>query len=609
VLLKIHARFLAYSVFLLSLLFTIYSIFLFVTGQRILPLIALPIMFAAIAYLYCYHEDKLSQKRFSSPSNLNLSVFFLPLSILIIILFVLNGRPILYYICSLLCIIGVCFLILKSNHNNFIYILIFIIILSQIFSTFLYFKYDFFMPGKDTIVFNTLADAITDAGALVSAESKYFDYAYYPILQLMTSISSQIMGVNSGVSSTFCFVLLSVSSITLIFLIGKKIFHTISGGLFSAFLFSCGSNFLLFIMYKIPNSISFYVTIVILYILLLMKNKRVSNTFLCIFFGIYCVLIHASWTIQILSIPAILLILSLRIPISKASHRLTKIFLIFTAVCWVGKLFFDGGFYASSLLQRLFNNYIGPILMMPATLQKTFIDRNLESLGSSILLGLATFGALILWNRPLKKNKIMYLFLIIGVFFSFIWGYPSSVFSIPLINSLLPYRWLIICEFFVTIVAVYGIERLLDRCKTKKIMAILIICVSSAAFFQISSPLVSQDSLPFIENQNGWGISYLTDGEVTMLHYASKYSIGNVVTDAYCGALLSAEYGSANYSLRYLHTFNTPVDISQLKNYTLLLRHSGIDRGFPKNEILLYPQLKYVGAITYSTGEDFIFVY
>lgn len=394
-------------------------------------------------------------------------------------------------------------------------------------------------------------------------------YDFFPCHHIFAAINILVCG--SDPKSTYIILggFLLCSTVIFIFLIARAFWNN-NYALITVILFNCLDYYLMYGAHPEHQAYNYSFSVMLLSIILLYFSSTNLRYIPCIIIlTILIIFTHHFSAMIILILLGILAFLEIYVKkkLSKQKAILWPIFLIFLLILSLQLMYYSNLF--GSLIQIINNYYISFQDISMNLVESTVYDQVpiktifINTIGSSILLGLAVSGFLIFLRRRtipdlfiISISLVLSIFLVLGIGFKQVALLPDRLYPLLQIFSLI-------------FLAAEGLLFFLGRIKTDKgkiVTATVILILLSS--FSLSSTIAGFETSPFVDEHLSYYKLYDTEQEIVFKEWKSIYTtkdnnqISNLpllnsgqinINDIPSRSLL--DYNKLNIKTGFLHQF------------------------------------------------------
>lgn len=496
--------------------------------------IAFPMLFAPILYLIYYrrhdvpnigYEIKMSDRKYPVVQNrlflILLILYFLCISVSIILLTIYDTRPIIYYgiITIIATIILFEILSFEISYGKTIIVLVQIMILVLDILWGVTLKYDFFISRTDPLAHVWFIENLISQGYVTDT---FGMYQQFPLWHIMVAISYKILDISIPIQKMMFFINgLNYAILMLaIFLLSSKIFDDNRLALLSALFAAINSNIISSGMRSIPRS----VIVLFAVILILSLDSDIKKKFLAIILTFIMIVYH---TVSMPFIISILLIIYLFKVIYNVEYNKIYIYrdylllaVIATLTYWI--------FYANDIFGMVIRDIFNPAItgIMTKSVVYTPLNEFFNYLQYFPLLFFVIFGVLLTLGSNIfsefEKVFSISMLLIITVAIP---G-PGLLFNI-LSSSFNLERFGEYSHVFIIMVGAIGFVGMYQIIG-KKLKIIAIILFITMSFLSVSNDFSASDN-PLVNRV--FYTFYLNEKEIIEFNNIANFTEGFVLSD------------------------------------------------------------------------------
>ncbi|KGK99158.1 hypothetical protein LI82_03775 [Methanococcoides methylutens] len=496
-------------------------------GQSNLSLLGSYLAIPLILAPFIYVKQSKNENNFTSLDpktfNLFLSAYFICLFISIILFYTFDVRPLVYYfvISVMASLILLEIVLFDISEKKGIVIIIQMVILSLDLIWGVTLNYNFFIGRTDPmghawLIQNAIDNAyITDIFAV---------YKPFPLWHILCAFVQNILGTSLSTQKIMFFTNGIIYSFVPIisFLICQKIFDNKKIALLAALFVLLNPDVILYGMTSIPRSVSSFLEIVLIFVLLYSNDskKKLIAIILTFSFIIY----HTA------SVPYVFLILLGIYTLSRIyTQENDKLpFSYNFIILYFGMTLFYWMYYAQGLFEALIGNIVRPAPTGISTASVFFTPLselfNYLQYTPLLLFVIIGFFATLQSKRICTLGKVFCFLGLLSVSVSF--PGPSLLFN-RLADNLNFARFGQYSFLFIGLTGAIGFYEIFNKSK-KYGKVILLILFISMAFLSVSNDFVASDN-PLVKRP--FYTFYLTDEEETSFVYIASVTEGYVMSD------------------------------------------------------------------------------
>lgn len=511
--------------------------------------IQLPFTLLVSSLIYILFKEKLSlgedKIKFAESNRIGIIaniIFIASLSLIIWLTWSnLYYRPPLYFVLVLVAaasIIADIYCLNATKRSQITIVLLKIIVLSFLIYAGIYYEFPGIF-GSDPWWHNDWIKQTINSGHITLGSFRENSYYFFPVFHLAGALTTTLisLSINNSVFVSIGIVM-AISSI-FVFLIGEKIVNT-KVGLLAALIVSLTSENIARATALIPMSLGYFLFLVILYLIFVRNERKISIRLLVILLSMVLILTHTIASLVTL-IVLIGIFISIK-PYKNASRYITSyevpswnfimLFIVTMLTMWMQN---KPGYHSFLVmnLEHLVNSLKNAEFALTSAPIKTNISYPVMLLNQGaylIILFLAIIGILA-YISPKNYNREK----IALIFVSGILLVPPNLFEFFGLNNILPGRWLIFIYIPLSILAISGLLRISNLIKSKMGSLFFIMLVLLFIIFNMITNSVGNNDSPLVFN-NAYRIGY-TQSEITAIGALSNMNSGRPVTDIYYGEI------------------------------------------------------------------------
>lgn len=509
--------------------------------------IQLPFSLLVSSLIYTLFREKISRTvntpEFAETNRIRLIVnivFAISLSLIIWLSWSnLYYRPPLYFVLVLVAAASIivdvfCLNERKSSHITIV--LLKIIVLSLIIYAGIYYQFPG-IYGDDPWLHNEWIKETINFGHITSGNIMNNSYYFFPVFHLVAALA-KILTSLSIYNSIFISIgiVMAISSI-FVFLIGEKIVNT-KVGLLAALIVSLNCENIGRATAIIAMSLGYFWFLVILYLIFVRNERKISIGLLVILLSMVLILTHTiASLITLISLIGVFISIKLYKQSSRSitsyeapSWNVIMLFIVAMLTMWMQKK--PGSHSFLDITLGPLSNSLPEFAMTSAPIVTNipYAFKLLDQGGYLIILFFAIIGILAyIHPKNYNREKIALIFL------GGILLVPPNMFDFFRLNNILPARWLIFIYVPLSILAIAGLLRTSNLIQSKMGSFFLIMLVLLSILFSMDTNSVANNDSPLVFN-NADRIGY-TQSEITAIETLSNMNSGRPVTDIYYGEI------------------------------------------------------------------------